>query len=275
MTMDFKREDSGAWAMAKVELPSVLAKAGDQPGAVITQAEAFIDKLVAQEFGSLREFALEEHVPNEKLAALGIIFSEAKFRPADGGALRTPAVTEDRAWVMAKVHSDEYDVDSEFGLEMKKVGDSWLIERINLSRLMQQFTDVVSGEDAFNPPLMNTPAGGDSIVLYFGYDDDQMTARSLKQLSVVASILKGGGEKKIQIGGHADALGEDRYNDALSQRRANRVADALRALGVRASQLKLEGFGERLPLSPNLNPDGSDNPSGRGRNRRAEIYLDF
>ncbi|MGY8687734.1 MAG: OmpA family protein, partial [Verrucomicrobiales bacterium] len=96
--------------------------------------------------------------------------------------------------------------------------------------------------------------------LYFGYDDEKLTSRSLKQLSVVASILKSGGNKKIQIGGHADSLGEDRYNDTLSQKRARRVAEALRSLGVRGSQLNIEGFGERLPLSPNINPDGSDNP---------------
>ena len=270
LTLDFEREESGGWVIANVHLPKELRQGANRPSAVISQAEAFLGRLIDRDFGSLREFALEENVPNEKLAALGIIFDEAKFRLADERSLRTPNVSEDRAWIIARVHSDEYQVDSEFGLEMKKVGESWLIERINLSRLMRAFTTVAGGEDAFNPP-----AGGDSIVLYFGYDDDKLTSRSLKQLSVVASILKSSGEKRIQIGGHADALGEDGYNDALSQRRARRVAEALRALGVRPSQLKLEAFGERLPLSPNLNPDGSDNPAGRGRNRRAEIYLDF
>ncbi|MGY8690368.1 MAG: hypothetical protein ACKVHP_21860, partial [Verrucomicrobiales bacterium] len=85
-----------------------------------------------------------------------IIFNEAKFRLADKNALRTPTVSEDRAWVIVKVHSEEYQVDSEFGLEMKKVGDDWLIERINLSRLMREFTEVAGGEDALNPPLLST-----------------------------------------------------------------------------------------------------------------------
>jgi OOP family OmpA-OmpF porin len=49
----------------------------------------------------------------------------------------------------------------------------------------------------------------------------------------------------------------------------------LQSFGVRRNQINLEAFGERLPLSPNLNPDGTDNPDGRERNRRTEIYLDF
>ena len=36
-----------------------------------------------------------------------------------------------------------------------------------------------------------------------------------------------------------------------------------------------EGRGKLQPLDPNTKPDGSDNPEGRSRNRRTEIYLDF
>mgnify|MGYP000282771172 CR=1 FL=1 len=155
------------------------------------------------------------------------------------------------------------------------VGESWIVDRINLSTLMSGFTSMAADADAFQSPLVTTPAGGDSLVLYFGYDDEKLTTRSMKQLSVVASLLKQSSTKRIQIGGHTDALGDDSYNDALSQRRASKVAEMLQSFGVRRNQINLEAFGERLPLSPNLNPDGTDNPDGRERNRRAEIYLDF
>jgi flagellar motor protein MotB len=36
-----------------------------------------------------------------------------------------------------------------------------------------------------------------------------------------------------------------------------------------------EGLGTLRPLDPNTKPDGSDNPEGRSRNRRTEIFLDF
>jgi outer membrane protein OmpA-like peptidoglycan-associated protein len=33
------------------------------------------------------------------------------------------------------------------------------------------------------------------------------------------------------------------------------------------------GLGAALPVAPNTNPDGSDNPEGRHKNRRVEIVL--
>ncbi len=277
LVLVFGQDSAGKWILSEVAWPEALSAALGQSGAALSQAKTFLERLTALEFAGLSELVLEESVPNEKLAALGIIFDEARFRPASGGAgsLRPTNVTENHAWVIAKVHSETYGVDSEFGLEMKRVGDRWLVEQINLSRLMREFAGVAAREDAYNPPLVETPSGEESIVLYFGYDDDQLTPRSLKQLSVVAAMLKNRADKRIHVGGHADALGEDQYNDQLSQRRAKRVAEALKSFGVRSSQLEFQAFGERQPLRPNLNPDGTDNPSGRERNRRAEIYLDF
>jgi outer membrane protein OmpA-like peptidoglycan-associated protein len=277
LALDFGQDSSGAWALSEVAWPVPLSAKLADADLALTQAQKFLDRLTQLQFAGLSELVLADTVPNEKLAALGIIFDEARFQPAASGhgALKATQMTEDRAWMIAKVYSQTYEVHSEFGLEMKREGSQWLVERINLSRLMREFTGVAAREDAYNPPLVETPSGGESIVLYFGYDDDQLTPRSLKQLSVVAAMLKSSMEKGIQIGGHADALGEDTYNESLSQRRARRVAEALQSLGVRGSQIRLEAFGERQPLRPNLNPDGTDNPTGRERNRRAEIYLDF
>jgi OOP family OmpA-OmpF porin len=33
------------------------------------------------------------------------------------------------------------------------------------------------------------------------------------------------------------------------------------------------GYGETRPIAPNANEDGSDNPEGRARNRRAELNI--
>jgi outer membrane protein OmpA-like peptidoglycan-associated protein len=53
----------------------------------------------------------------------------------------------------------------------------------------------------------------------------------------------------LVVAGHADPRGEDDYNDALSRRRARRVADALVAQGgVSADHVVAVGRGEREPL---------------------------
>jgi outer membrane protein OmpA-like peptidoglycan-associated protein len=38
-------------------------------------------------------------------------------------------------------------------------------------------------------------------------------------------------------------------------------------------RVAVEGYGDRRPVAPNTNPDGTDNPAGRARNRRVEFLL--
>ena len=77
------------------------------------------------------------------------------------------------------------------------------------------------------------------------------------------------------ITGHTDARGDDTYNVRLSQTRAESVKQQLVALGVPSEQVETTGLGKAQPLGPNQKADGSDDPAGRSRNRRAEIFLDF
>ncbi len=35
--------------------------------------------------------------------------------------------------------------------------------------------------------------------------------------------------------------------------------------------IETSGYGESKPVEPNTNPDGSDNPAGRQKNRRVEL----
>ena len=48
--------------------------------------------------------------------------------------------------------------------------------------------------------------------------------------------------------------------------------DYLTAHGIGANRLAGPvGYGESRPIAPNTNPDGTDNPEGRARNRRTEL----
>lgn len=74
-----------------------------------------------------------------------------------------------------------------------------------------------------------------------------------------------------QVNGHTDAIGEDDFNQTLSEDRAEAVVAALSHRGVTAT-LVAEGFGETRPVAPN-EIDGQDNPAGRQLNRRVEIFI--
>ena len=75
----------------------------------------------------------------------------------------------------------------------------------------------------------------------------------------------------MEVGGHTDAKGSDAYNQALSERRAQAVVDALRQRGV-ATDMDATGHGEAKPVAPN-EIGGQDHPAGRQLNRRVEIFV--
>ena len=65
-----------------------------------------------------------------------------------------------------------------------------------------------------------------------------------------------------------------RAYQALSERRADSVAVALENEGVGKERIATKGYGKRYPVAPNRNSDGTDNPSGRTKNRRVEVIIE-
>jgi len=110
--------------------------------------------------------------------------------------------------------------------------------------------------------------------LLFDFDKANLKPEAAPELKKVATILKSYPISKVKIEGHADAKGSDEYNQKLSERRAQTVAQWLMAnAGIDASRVKTRGWGKSKPIAPNTNLDGSDNPEGRAKNRRVEITL--
>lgn len=88
----------------------------------------------------------------------------------------------------------------------------------------------------------------------------------------VAILSERGPGASVLIIGHTDSIGSDAANLALSQRRAENVLVALKSL-LSDATFDVASLGEYQPISPNANPDGSDAPAGRMRNRRVEIVV--
>ncbi len=107
----------------------------------------------------------------------------------------------------------------------------------------------------------------------FDFDREEIRADALPVLLKLADILKAIHAASVQIVGHTDSMGTDAYNQRLSERRAASVKQWLSANGV-ASPMTTQGQGESSPVAANRNPDGSDNPEGRQKNRRVEFILE-
>ncbi len=108
----------------------------------------------------------------------------------------------------------------------------------------------------------------------FDFDKADLKPAAEPQLTELATVLKAYPAATVTIVGYTDAKGSDSYNVALSQKRAASVAVWLTArAGMAGATLHTRGLGKANPVAPNTNPDGSDNPDGRAKNRRVEITI--
>jgi outer membrane protein OmpA-like peptidoglycan-associated protein len=81
-------------------------------------------------------------------------------------------------------------------------------------------------------------------------------------VGIVSSCKEVIAGRGIQVSGHTDNVGNDTYNQRLSQQRADAVKAYFLNKGVDAGLVKSVGFGESKPVASN------DNEADRSKNRR-------
>lgn len=289
LELEMEKDAKMGVKITKLQLPKALesalaampATAGKSLVVIENQADAlavahrFLQALINLDCDAARKLVNEEKVPPVKLAGLCMVFEEGQYKLNQNKPLFVTVATDTTSWVIANVHSPVTKEVTEFGLEMEKQAAGWRVIGLNLSKLLADNARGSMIGDVPYTPLIQNPKGGDAIALYFEYDSVALHPRTQKQLNIVANILKASPAKKLKISGHTDALGTETYNMALSQQRADAVKQFFLDQGLPLTQVVTVGLGRSQPLSPNANPDGSDNPSGRSKNRRAEILLDF
>jgi outer membrane protein OmpA-like peptidoglycan-associated protein len=108
----------------------------------------------------------------------------------------------------------------------------------------------------------------------FDFDKADIRSEAEPALHQVVEIIKQYPRASVAIHGYTDAKGAEAYNLRLSDRRAAAVKSWLvEKGGMNGKQIKTKGWGKANPVAPNTNPDGSDNPEGRQKNRRVEITV--
>lgn len=125
-------------------------------------------------------------------------------------------------------------------------------------------------EETNGKKLKAAVQNGEQLVIegvFFKFDSDQLTPASEKTLDNVAKVLKEYPNAKIEIQGHTDSLGNDMYNEFLSQRRAETVKSYLVSKGIPEDNLTTVGYGETKPIEDN----GTE--YGRAVNRRIEFKV--
>jgi outer membrane protein OmpA-like peptidoglycan-associated protein len=101
----------------------------------------------------------------------------------------------------------------------------------------------------------------------FDFDKSNIRADARPILDEAVATLKEERAIKISVDGHTDSRGTDDYNQGLSERRANSVADHLSGGGIDRARMTVGGFGESQPVASN------DTDEGRAQNRRVELKV--
>ncbi len=101
--------------------------------------------------------------------------------------------------------------------------------------------------------------------IYFNFDSD--IPNSYTEVDRLATLLKESAHLNVLISGHTDDIGNEIYNQQLSERRAKRVKSYLIQTGIAESRVSAIGYGMSKPLVPNKTK------ASRRYNRRTEFTI--
>lgn len=242
----------------------------------LTVAEGFMEAVRRGDMATARSLVTGTEVSDATVAGLCMVFEEGAFSLRQDAPIRSTFENADHAGFLVYIVSKDSPRPGNVGLEMTRVEPGWRVSAVALDALLSSYEASASAEGGRYFPIVKNPRGGDSLALFFAFNESELTPRSLRQLQIVAELLKQSPGKKLNISGHTDDVGSEAYNLKLSERRADAVKTALVSFGVQAEQITTHGLGKSQPRR-HYRPEDSEQQIDyvRGENRRAEIYLDF
>ena len=109
--------------------------------------------------------------------------------------------------------------------------------------------------------------------IYYNFNRAEIREDAAKELDKLVQLLIDNPEIKIELGSHTDSVDTDAFNLDLSRRRAESAVRYIVQNGIAPDRIVAKGYGESNPIARNTNPDGTDNPDGRQKNRRTEFKI--
>ena len=103
--------------------------------------------------------------------------------------------------------------------------------------------------------------------ILFETNSSELQSVAKANIESLCEVLKKYPDTNILIEGDTDDTGAEEYNQKLSERRAQAVADYQKSLGVTGSRISTVGLGELNPVALN------DTDYGRQQNRRVEVAI--
>lgn len=115
--------------------------------------------------------------------------------------------------------------------------------------------------DEYGCPLIAT------INDHFVFNSDHIDSTAASEIRAFVIFMNENPRYKATITGHTDSIGTPQINQIVSEKRANKVKEALISQGIASERLTAVGKGESMPIMSNMLK------AGRAENRRVEIDI--
>jgi len=129
----------------------------------------------------------------------------------------------------------------------------------------------MTGDQYFDLNILLSPIEKGSIMVlknvFYQTNSYELTPDSYVELEQTARFLLENPKIVVEISGHTDDVGDNQYNQTLSEKRANSVRDYLITKGLPKNRILAKGYGETKPMVPN------ENDRNRALNRRTEMTI--
>lgn len=158
----------------------------------------------------------------------------------------------------------------EYALEFENYGH--FNKKIKVSTLGITQSDTIVNEPVGINQIPKQPLVVTNVYYDFNSSDLSLAAKKRLEESILV-IMNQAPQIVVEISSHTDSKGDVEYNKKLSQKRAESVVQYLIKKGIDSKRLYAKGYGDQKPIATNTNPDGSDNPEGREKNRRTEFKI--
>jgi len=130
----------------------------------------------------------------------------------------------------------------------------------NLGDVLNQITDKLDIKNS------NWTGGVYSFKINFNSGSSYVKKKYQSQIKQLASYLKKN-DYAIEIQGHTDSVGDKKYNQKLSEKRASAVKKEILKHGINTNRIYAVGYGELAPIASN------NNKNGKFQNRRVEAHI--
>ncbi|MHC6527152.1 MULTISPECIES: OmpA family protein [unclassified Vibrio] len=101
----------------------------------------------------------------------------------------------------------------------------------------------------------------------FALNSTELKPESEQHLGELVDFLNKYPQANVEIVGHTDSSGTEKYNQMISEKRAQSVKNDLMKRGISANRISARGEGESNPVADNSTREG------RAKNRRVDVYV--